>query len=263
MKHKRPSRPQKAIMLINRYTLHQIRTSILLVCCRMHIQSGREITVPLPDLTSASVRAGSVMCATYHAKGVHAQVGRAGNFSVILYEALLADTDVKPDIWVTQTQQETSSFSNLCALPSSIILHLQNTWVWEECQTSIEEKNVKRTTPISSSPIPHNLIQGGVCGDRVGWDTALQEGRARVRFPMGSFWDFSLTSSFRSHYDPNRNKYQGSSYEFKGGRCVGLTILPPSCADFLRILRAANSWRPWAYLGLYRDSYSYYMKNAW
>jgi hypothetical protein len=44
----------------------------------------------------------------------------------------------------------------------------------------------------------------------------------------------------RSHYDPgvdsasNRNEYQeyflGGG---KGGRCVGLTTLPPSCADCL------------------------------
>ena len=29
----------------------------------------------------------------------------------------------------------------------------------------------------------------------------------------------------------NRNEYQGSSVGCKGGRCVGLITLPPSCAD--------------------------------
>ena len=45
-------------------------------------------------------------------------------------------------------------------------------------------------------------------------------------------WNYSLTS-FRPHYDPgfdsasNRNDFLGG----KGDRCVGLTTLPPSCAD--------------------------------
>ena len=30
----------------------------------------------------------------------------------------------------------------------------------------------------------------------------------------------------------------------KGGRCVGLATLPPSCDDCLQILRASNCWRP-------------------
>ena len=42
--------------------------------------------------------------------------------------------------------------------------------------------------------------------------------------------------SFRSHYDPgvdsasNRNEYQEYFMGGKDGRCVRLTILPPSCA---------------------------------
>jgi hypothetical protein len=52
-------------------------------------------------------------------------------------------------------------------------------------------------------------------------------------------WNFSLTSPFRTHYGPgvdsasNRNEYQEYFLADKGGRCVGLTTLPPSCADFL------------------------------
>jgi hypothetical protein len=30
--------------------------------------------------------------------------------------------------------------------------------------------------------------------------------------------------------------------EGKGGRCVGLTTLPPSCADCLEILAASSFW---------------------
>jgi hypothetical protein len=36
----------------------------------------------------------------------------------------------------------------------------------------------------------------------------------------------------------NRNEYQESFLGGKGGRCVGLTTLPPSCADCLK------TWEP-------------------
>ena len=57
-------------------------------------------------------------------------------------------------------------------------------------------------------------------------------------------WNFSLTQSFRPHYGPgvdsasNRNEYREYFLWGKDGRCVGLTILPPSCADCLEI------WEP-------------------
>ena len=54
-------------------------------------------------------------------------------------------------------------------------------------------------------------------------------------------WNFSLTQSFRPHYGPrvdsasNRNEYQEYFLGGKGGRCLGVTTLPPSCADCLEI----------------------------
>ena len=54
-------------------------------------------------------------------------------------------------------------------------------------------------------------------------------------------WIFLLTQSYRPHFVPgvdsasNRNEYQEYFLEGKGGRCVGLTTLPPSCADCLEI----------------------------
>ena len=54
-------------------------------------------------------------------------------------------------------------------------------------------------------------------------------------------WNFTLTS-FRSHYGPavdsssNRNEYQEYFLGGKGGRCVGLTTLPPSCS----VLKSGN-----------------------
>ena len=50
-------------------------------------------------------------------------------------------------------------------------------------------------------------------------------------------WEFFIDiKSFRSHYGPgvdsasNRNEYLGEFPGGKGGRCVRLTTLPPSCA---------------------------------
>jgi hypothetical protein len=46
--------------------------------------------------------------------------------------------------------------------------------------------------------------------------------------------------SFRSHYDPgvdsasNRNEYQEHFLGGKGGRCVRLTTLPPSCSIVMK-----------------------------
>jgi hypothetical protein len=57
-------------------------------------------------------------------------------------------------------------------------------------------------------------------------------------------WNFSLTWSFWLHCGPgvdlacNRNEYQEYFLGGKGGWCVGLTTLPPSCADCLKI------WEP-------------------
>jgi hypothetical protein len=54
-------------------------------------------------------------------------------------------------------------------------------------------------------------------------------------------WNFSLTWSFWPQHGPgadtasNRSEYQEYFLRGKDGRCVGLTTLPPSCADCLEI----------------------------
>jgi len=73
----------------------------------------------------------------------------------------------------------------------------------------------------------------GASGGAFGWGIAIHARR-----------NFSLTLSFRSHYGPvihstsNRSEYWKYFLECKGGRCVGLTALPNSCADFLEM------WEP-------------------
>ena len=65
--------------------------------------------------------------------------------------------------------------------------------------------------------------------------------------PRWCHWNFSLTY-FRPHCGPgvnsasNRNEYQEYFLGGKGGRCVGLTTLSPSCADCLVIWGASTSW---------------------
>jgi len=70
--------------------------------------------------------------------------------------------------------------------------------------------------------------------------------RFKIKFTLyiHFFFYFPLTQSFQPHYGPgfkstsNRNEYQEYFLGDKGGRCVGLTTLPPSCADCLEI------WKP-------------------
>ena len=91
--------------------------------------------------------------------------------------------------------------------------------------------------------------------------------RARSRKVAGSVLGgvtgkFSLPLSFRSHYGlgfhspSNRNEYQEYFLGGKGGRCVGLTTLPPSCADCLEIWEAQPPGTVWACPGLYWNCFT-------
>ena len=70
---------------------------------------------------------------------------------------------------------------------------------------------------------------------RSGWGTRLQTGRSRVRFPMVSLEFFSNIVLPVALWPWGRlSLWQkwvpGVFHGGKGGRCVGLTNLPPSCA---------------------------------
>jgi len=60
-------------------------------------------------------------------------------------------------------------------------------------------------------------------------------------------WNFSLREFFRPHYGPgiesasNRNEYQEYFVGGKGGRCVGLANLSPSCVECLDIWEPQSS----------------------
>jgi len=68
----------------------------------------------------------------------------------------------------------------------------------------------------------------------------LQIGRSLVRSQLVPSKFFIDINSFRSHYGPgvdsvsNRNDYQKFFLGGKGGRCVRLTTLPPSCAVVMK-----------------------------
>jgi hypothetical protein len=64
----------------------------------------------------------------------------------------------------------------------------------------------------------------------------------------------------------NRNEYQEHLFGGKGGRCVGLTTLPPSCADCLDIRGASNREDlrapivmalPFTYIDIYTHTHIY------
>jgi len=78
---------------------------------------------------------------------------------------------------------------------------------------------------------------GHAAGGAVGWGTALQTGTSRVRFLMVSskfFIDVILpghTMALRLTQPLTEMSTSNISLGGKGGRCVGLTTLQPSCAD--------------------------------
>jgi hypothetical protein len=79
------------------------------------------------------------------------------------------------------------------------------------------------------------------------------EGRG---FDSRYHWHFSLTQSFRPHYDSavdsasNINEYQGYLLGGKGGRCGGLTTLTLPGADRPEIWEPQSSGTQWACTGI-------------
>ena len=95
----------------------------------------------------------------------------------------------------------------------------------------------------------------GACSSAVCWGTALHVGRSRVRFPMVSLeffidiilpaglWPWGLFSLYQKWVP-------GTFPGGKGGRYMGLTTLPPSCADCLEIWKPQPPGTLWACPGL-------------
>jgi hypothetical protein len=89
---------------------------------------------------------------------------------------------------------------------------------------------------------------------RTRWHSWLRH-CAKSRMVAGSIPDGVIGSGVDSA--SNGNEYEEYFLGSKGGRCVELTILPPSCADCLEIVRTSTSWRSRACPCLYSDAVYY------
>jgi len=75
--------------------------------------------------------------------------------------------------------------------------------------------------------------------------------------------EFFIDIILPPHYGPgdnsasNRNEYQEYFLAGKGGQCVGLTTLPPSCADCLEIWEPQPPGTLRACPGLQRDCFTF------
>jgi len=84
----------------------------------------------------------------------------------------------------------------------------------------------------------------------------LQIGRSLVRSQLVSLEFFIHIKSFWSHYGPgidsasNRNEYQEYFLGSKGGRCIGMTTLPSSCANCREIWEPQSPGALWACNGI-------------
>jgi hypothetical protein len=90
--------------------------------------------------------------------------------------------------------------------------------------------------PDNINPDTHRLF--GVRGGAVGWGTALQAGRLRVRLEF--FIDIILLAALLP-WGWLRNIFWGGGGG-KDGRCVRLTTLPSSCSDCLEIWELQPPW---------------------
>jgi len=105
-----------------------------------------------------------------------------------------------------------------------------------------------------------NMYHWGVRVGAVGWGTALQVGRSRVRIPMVSveiFIDIILPAALLvqgSTQPLTEMSIRNISWGGTGGRCVGMTTLQPSCADYPEIWEPQLPGTLWACPGLYENS---------
>jgi hypothetical protein len=105
------------------------------------------------------------------------------------------------------------------------------------------------------SNITHYLNKNRAGSGTFDWGTALQPGRLRVPFPMVSlkiFIDIIFPAALWLWGPLSLRSWV--SLDFKGGRRIRLTTLPPSCTDCLEIFGASTSWTP---KGLSRDNFTF------
>jgi hypothetical protein len=105
------------------------------------------------------------------------------------------------------------------------------------------------------------MWEAGLRGAAVGWGTALQTGRSRVRFTtvsLGFFVDITLPTALWPWRRLNfwHKWVPGVCPGGKGGQCLGLTTSPPSCADCLEIWESQPPGTLRSCPALYRDCFA-------
>jgi len=138
-------------------------------------------------------------------------------------------------------------------------------------RTNIVVLPLRRPELLPSTPFPNHsspLVYFSTLSSPVGWGTALQTGRSRFRFQKVSLEFFIHIILLAALWTWGRLSLQhewipGVFPVGKGGRCVGLTTLPPSCADCLEIWDPQHSgtlracpWIDLPFTGVYFSPWS-------
>jgi hypothetical protein len=144
------------------------------------------------------------------------------------------------------------------------------TWRWRGADFSETSVDFYQTTP---RPIvtKHNNINVYQLGYAVTQLTKQlrNEPEGRGFDPIWGIWNISLAQSFQPHYDYgvdlpfNRNEYQGYLLRGKGGRCLGMTTLPPSCDESSRNSGSLNLLSPKGLFRPYWESFTLTMFPPW
>ena len=129
----------------------------------------------------------------------------------------------------------------------SAVMNLLVPWNAGNLLTSCKPVNFSRRTlhhAVSKCCIPKtNNLYPFLGGGEVDWRTAVQVGRSRNRFLMGSL-ELFIYIILGIDSASNRNEYQDYFLGGKGGRCVRLTNLPLYCADCHEIWEPVPPWNP-------------------
>jgi hypothetical protein len=126
---------------------------------------------------------------------------------------------------------------DICRYCAGIQGHHEKPLYRQQWRNKVERNQYKRRHEKNNTP-SYTMVQGHAVAQLVEALRYKPEGRG-FNFRW-CHWIFSLIYSFQPHYGPgvdsasNRNEYQQHFLGGKGGRCVGLTTLPPSCADVLK-----------------------------
>jgi hypothetical protein len=135
-----------------------------------------------------------------------------------------------PEVIICHQQTENINIDSLTLCPPVVLLNITQKYI------------------LNRLPSFLRLIASQPKGAR--GSTMLQAARSRDRIPMKSLDFFNWRKPFQPHYGPgvdsatNRNEYQNSSWEVKGGRCVGLTTLRPSVSRLSRRCESLDLHNP-------------------